>query len=535
MQPRAEKYRVQLNGHLERALDGALKERSNSSIFHCFHAYSSLGNSAGAEAAVATTMVAPLAEKVVAAHSASGPRQGADTLSAVLGALADELHSECSFLLDIALNPQSGLHSFNFLANSILKEVHAALAKHLSRAFSPGVPAAFLANYHASMKFLEDLEGHCRIMASVDAFRSSEEYASFMKRWNLNVYFSLRFQDIAGKMDNVLAAPELQVVQPGEKTALPLTTSAAASLWSSLHWCLSSEVYVDALAERFIRLILQLLGRFHYWLSAGLKHRERYAAGEKGADGRGENLSFEWALKLTPEQMALLRRDVTILAEHLPGEFSESLRRKLEPLGSQSVGSVLSAVQHRRNAIASLGTSINSSIAAILADRCVQVLKQLRGITATYRATRRPMPIRPSHYVAGVLSALRQFLESDQAAGLSSAICLDLVRECAECVSKSYHDMVDDLLVTVRKTEDSLKRLKKGRSQKPGATPDATPDTATDQEKICLQLFLDVQEYGRQLTSFSLTPAELGQYQRLWAAVAPSDRQQISFDPTNSG
>jgi hypothetical protein len=200
-------------------------------------------------------------------------------------------------------------------------------------------------------------------MASVDAFRSSEEYASFMKRWNLNVYFSLRFQvrlilttsdnfsincatvcvadgvfdcqDIAGKMDNVLAAPELQVVQPGEKTALALTTSAAASLWSSLHWCLSSEVYVDALAERFIRLILQLLGRFHYWLSAGLKHRERYAAGEKGADGRGENLSFEWALKLTPEQMALLRRDVTILAEHLPGEFSESLRRKLEPLGSQ--------------------------------------------------------------------------------------------------------------------------------------------------------------------------------------------------------
>lgn len=81
--------------------------------------------------------------------------QGGETLGAVLGAMADEIQSECGFLLEVAHNPQSGLHSFNLLSNSILREVHQALAQSLSRAFSPGVPAAFHANYHSAMTFLQ--------------------------------------------------------------------------------------------------------------------------------------------------------------------------------------------------------------------------------------------------------------------------------------------------------------------------------------------------------------------------------------------
>jgi len=534
MQPRAEKYCQQLNGHLQSALDGALQARSNSSLFHCLHAYSSLGNSTGAEAAVAAGLVAPLVARVVAAHSSTGPRQGADTLASVFAALREELESGCGYLLDIALNPQSGLHSFNFLGNSVLKEVHAALAKHLSRAFSPGVPAAFLANYHASMKFLEGLEGYCRSLASVEAFRGCAEYTSFMKRWNLSVYFSLRFQDIAGKMDTVLTCTELQLAEPGEKQPAGLHTAAAASLWSSLHWCLSSEVYVDALAERFVRLTLQLLGRFHYWLSMGLKLREAHASGGKAAPAKAENLCFEWAAKLGPEQMALLRSDVSTLVEHISAEFTEVVRTRLQSMEPQTLQAVLGAVQHRTAEIAALGAPLTNGVAKVLADRCVQVLKQLRGITATYRATRRPMPTRPSHYVASVLTALRQFLGSGEAAGLSAGVRGELVAQCAEAVSLAYAEMVDDLLVTVRKTEDSLKRLKKGRSAKPGATPDAASDAASDQEKICMQLFLDVQEYGRELRGLELRPGEMAQYKRLWAIVAPPERaEQISFDPTH--
>ncbi len=94
--------------------------------------------------------------------------------------------------------------------------------------------------------------------------------------------------------------------------------------------------------------------------------------------------------------------------------------------------------------------------------------------------------------------------------------------------------MAQDLLTTVRKTEDSLKRLKKGRAQKPGTAAEASTDQASDQEKICLQLFLDVQEYGRQLKTFGLDPMELLEFQGLWRAVAPPEKDIDLGEPTKA-
>lgn len=62
------------------------------------------------------------------------------------------------FLL-LLLPANSGLHVFDFLSNSILKEIHSAIQKGKPGAFSPGKPGEFLANYKASLKFLNFLEG----------------------------------------------------------------------------------------------------------------------------------------------------------------------------------------------------------------------------------------------------------------------------------------------------------------------------------------------------------------------------------------
>ncbi len=62
-------------------------------------------------------------------------------------------------------------------------------------AFSPGVPSTFLANYAAAVSFLEGLEAeHVRTRRQLDSFRGAPAVATFLKRWNLSVYFSLRFQ-----------------------------------------------------------------------------------------------------------------------------------------------------------------------------------------------------------------------------------------------------------------------------------------------------------------------------------------------------
>uniref|UniRef100_A0A061S4J7 Conserved oligomeric Golgi complex subunit 2 n=1 Tax=Tetraselmis sp. GSL018 TaxID=582737 RepID=A0A061S4J7_9CHLO len=243
MQPRVNAHYKQMSMHLQTALVAALKEANQSAVFHCLHGYSALGDSAGAEETIRLHSVAPLVQSVVASHTSAGPRAG--SLEEVLGAMSDEIRSQCGFWLAMALDPQSGLSAFDFLSNSVLKEVHGALARDLSRTFSPGVPATFLNNYRAAVRFLEFLEGFCRSATAVDAFRGSEEHAAFMRRWNLSVYFSLRFQDIAGGMDNILASSELQLA--AGDSAKGFAAAASDYLWSAMHRCLSDEVRAFAL------------------------------------------------------------------------------------------------------------------------------------------------------------------------------------------------------------------------------------------------------------------------------------------------
>ena len=70
----------------------------------------------------------------------------------------------------------SGLHVFDFLANSILKEVLSAIQKGKPGAFSPGRPTEFLKNYKSSLDFLAYLEGSNHIsLIHLFTLRNSKE------------------------------------------------------------------------------------------------------------------------------------------------------------------------------------------------------------------------------------------------------------------------------------------------------------------------------------------------------------------------
>lgn len=64
--------------------------------------------------------------------------------------------------------------------------------------FSPGNPTAFQSNYLAGQALLGELEGLATSRAAVERLRVSTAAAGWAKRWNLPVYFSLVYQDIAG-------------------------------------------------------------------------------------------------------------------------------------------------------------------------------------------------------------------------------------------------------------------------------------------------------------------------------------------------
>jgi hypothetical protein len=59
-----------------------------------------------------------------------------------------------------------------------------------------------------------------------------------------------------------------------------------------------------------------------------------------------------------------------------------------------------------------------SLVADQLAERCVAVVRQLKGITATYRMTTKGPPSRHSHYASGILQPLSALLETATGAAL---------------------------------------------------------------------------------------------------------------------
>lgn len=137
----------------------------------------------------------------------------------------------------------------------------------------------------------------------------------------------------------------------------------------------------------------------------------------------------------------------------------------------------------------------------------------------------RAAPTRASHYVVTILAPLSQSLNTTQGPSrLPAATKQHLTKVVVQGIAARYQQLAEDTLSTVRKTEDSLRRLKYRKVATPegGETEGAAP---MDTDKlISMQLFLDVQEFGRQLKRLGLVPADLPGFKTLWEAVAPPEK-----------
>ncbi|XP_047344340.1 conserved oligomeric Golgi complex subunit 2-like isoform X1 [Vespa velutina] len=82
----------------------------------------------------------------------------------------------------------------------------------------------------------------------------------------------------------------------------------------------------------------------------------------------------------------------------------------------------------------------------------------------------------------------------------------------------SYLTSVTDVLTSVQKTEESLRRLKKIRDKSTGVlTSDA--QGISDDEKIRIQLQIDVNAYSEMITELDVPVSDISHLQELSQAV----------------
>lgn len=125
-----------------------------------------------------------------------------------------------------------------------------------------------------------------------------------------------------------------------------------------------------------------------------------------------------------------------------------------------------------------------------------------------------------------MLQPLRQLLDRAPVSTLPDHLKLLLSRGVIDDVNQRYTALAEELLTSVKKTESSLKRLKKTRPGEAPGEAGAAGAAMSDSDKIGLQLFLDVQEHGRQIARFGLVAEELDSFRQLMATVTPAEKQQ---------
>ncbi|XP_042426787.1 conserved oligomeric Golgi complex subunit 2-like isoform X2 [Zingiber officinale] len=523
MEKRIQNVTLMLDGSLGNCFVDGLKHQDAKSIYNCLRAYAAIDNTSAAEELFRTVIVSPMIQKII-------PH---DNLQVVSGASLDELEDDyqqimqgvkkdCKFLLDISSTANSGFHVFSFLANSILREVLIAIQKGKPGAFSPGRPAGFLKNYKSSLGFLAFLEGYCPSKSAVVKFRLEVVYLDFIRQWNVGVYFSLRFQEIAGALDSALMASKVNPVDI-HGNHHKLTLKQSITLMESLKSCWSDDVLIIAHSDKFLRLSLQLISRYSTWLFHGLSARKSRNASTNASQ------NFEWAISAQVEIFVYVMHDITVLVGEICGDYLGQVLQALGSCSGEVVDLVRQSILQAGRTLEDLLPSVLDTMIEAIVEKSVEDLRQLKGVTATYRMTNK-LPVRPSPYVSLILRPLKVFFEGELMKFLTKDAQNQLLHGATEKITTRYYELASDTVNVARKTESSLLRLRQGAQRRVGATSDAQDNNISDTEKICMQLFLDIQEYGRNLSAMGVEATEISAFRSLWQCVAPEDRQsQITF------
>nr|CAD7438945.1 unnamed protein product [Timema bartmani] len=426
--------------------------RSNNSdvIARCLRIYVSLDKAADVEALFRKEVVAPVLRDVISEDSLnSDPRGVQGVYSRVLAFL--ETHMKELLELTTQSDRQVSklipkVQGFNFLVNSYWPEVEHRLETDLSSIFAPGNPEMFYQTYCETVKLLRQLERHCRTQAGAKVLRNHPQYIAFLHHWNLPVYFQIR-QEIGGSLEATL-----------------------------------SQGIMKSLAERpseFWKLSLQIIARYCTWIEEAWE--EKWPS-ESSPSTNGTNLP--------PSEGT--QSDRLLFLVYLHADI-ESFADKLKHFPAMTSTRLDDSIEESKQQLLSRLPIVTQFILGEVSNQSLSQLRQVNDIPRLFRRTNRDIPTKPCLYVAAILapplSFHKAYREVVGAAQLQRWLTLIF-----SAITQQFYSSVNDVLTSVQKTEESLRRLKKVRDRLSATTPSEGKGLGDD-DKIRQQLVLDVQSF----------------------------------------
>ncbi|KAG2055478.1 COG complex component [Suillus hirtellus] len=413
---------------------------------------------------------------------------------------------------------------FEIMTNVVWAEIGRAIMDELGTVvFAPGNPNEFRKHHSTTQAFLRSLEFLAPSTHSVQNMRSHPIFTAFQRRWQLDVYFQLRWKEVIPKLEEALSSrildPEAPNFTPGRNM---FVTAQAADVFTAIASCWSAEVYIPDLAHRFWKFTLQLLSRYREWLESSLPP----AGGSPGKPAA--NITNEKACTsaivnsprsstpgLTPEvttestaadeillrQFATALVDIRAMTSQVLQLWREEISMMLPDMSIEddTTEEMLEvALKDQLEQLSAFSTSLCSQATAILSRRCCDALLPVRSIPSQFRAmSNKRLPSEPSYFAPTILRPVRIFFGIGTGGGPGERLKEELLRDVSTDVVESVCQRYIQYLTAMKKTEESLRRLKKGKKSTLSLFGSATAgkDDGKDEERIRTQMILDVEAF----------------------------------------
>ncbi|XP_054709934.1 conserved oligomeric Golgi complex subunit 2-like isoform X1 [Uloborus diversus] len=460
--------------------------------------YSVINNEQEVEKCFRNKIVKPFAENLITEENIT--KHG---LSKVYELILEFIPKKCKYLLEVTRGTNRNVEfvpGFDFLVNSFFPEVVFCF-EYIAPVYvyAPGDPELFHKNYVACMDFLDKFENLCQVQASVRRLRTHPSYQKFLAKFNLDLYFQIRFQEIAGRFESALFQPfdspnPSETVENGNLYELNSTNS----LFYCLNLCWSNDIFLVPLTSNFWHLTLQLLSRYCNWAYSSLKSND---------------------CDISPEKAALIIKDVERLSLELTTLFQVSIKSKVF---NKELGNLLELAFHDAvHLLQEIPPLSGANIVSSLIKQCSTHLKLITDIPRLYRKTNRQMPTKPSGYISQIKNCLTTFQVQTR-----SILPLKWKNYCLENVVEGIVnqslEIIRDVLTSIKKMEDSLKILKRARENKP--TESTTGTNTTDDDKIRHQLAIDVKHLEELISAIGVDGGSVKSFSELKELVTSADK-----------
>lgn len=466
----ADSIKATIEAKLEEALVVVLDEQEPSSLATLLHAFSTIGCTELAEQVVRRHLIAGAVQRAAAGAASTVPL-GPLSPSKLLECIRDGLMRDIWTFLDAATTMCGSSLPFDFLGASVLPEVVKAVEARYPTVYSPGNPDEFHQTLSTLEAFIRDLESLCTSQDQLIRFRNSAAWKTNRSKWNVAAYFSLRFQEIASSYEGGLPKADSLVADGDILTGLEVPITAFID---ALRSCMAQNVFLASIADRLIRLQLQIYARFIDWVDeVAQSSRANPAVDPNNMATFYQRLVDMDAPKLLMEDASRVIPDPDV-AERVKGAYMESETR-----------------------LVASAEGLLDAIADSIAAKCVECLGQIRGILAALRMTSRT-PTAPAQYASVILRPLHAFLEANNR--ISPEVKSIISKRVISQVASQFRAIARETLTTATRTEESLKKL---RSRKERTEQDKEEDASASRkvsQMMAMQLRLDIAEFAKRAT-----------------------------------